>query len=359
MPKTTPLYQAHLSSNGKMVDFAGWQMPIHYGSQIQEHEAVRRHAGVFDVSHMTVIDITGPAAEDFLRYLLANDVASLKSGQALYSCLLNHDAGIIDDLIVYFVSVNHFRLVVNAATRAKDLAWLATQSGSYDITWVEQTDLAMLAVQGPKAISAALDCLPENSRSTVQELPRFSAVALDQWFIARTGYTGEDGLEIMLPGADAPELWLGLLGAGVKPAGLGARDTLRLEAGMSLYGQDMDESVTPLESGLSWTVAWEPEERDFIGRQALLKQKAAGLQNKMVGLRLLGRGVLRQGQKVLSDAGTGVVTSGSFSPSLRQSIGLARVPTTIGGRCQIDIRGKQVPAEVVKYPFVRNGKPLI
>ena len=359
MPKTTPLYQAHLSAGGKMVDFAGWQMPIHYGSQIQEHEAVRHTAGVFDVSHMTVVDIFGPAAQEFLRYLLANDVAGLKPGQALYSCMLNHDAGIIDDLIVYLVSPTQFRLVVNAATREKDLAWLATQSSNYEIEWVEQTDLAMLAVQGPDAISTTLKCLPENSREAIQELPRFSAVTSDQWFIARTGYTGEDGLEIILPGADAQELWRGLLAAGVIPTGLGARDTLRLEAGMSLYGQDMDEGVTPLESGLAWTVAWEAKARDFIGRQALLKQKAAGLQYKMVGLRLVGRGVLRKGQKVLLDAGTGEVTSGSFSPTLRQSIGLARVPISMGGQCQIDIRGKQVLAEVVKYPFVRNGKALI
>ncbi len=359
MPKTTPLYEEHLQAGGKMVDFAGWQMPIHYGSQIKEHEAVRSAAGIFDVSHMTVIDVSGSGAKDFLQFLLANDVATLALGQALYSCMLNFDAGVIDDLIVYSVALNQYRIVVNAATREKDLAWFRAQSSAYDVELVEKADLAMLAVQGPLALSKVLECLPAGARPLLQSLSRFSVMAFEQLFIARTGYTGEDGLEILLPGSHASDLWQKLLQVGVVPAGLGARDTLRLEAGMSLYGQDMDESVTPLESGLAWTVAWEPDDREFIGRQALLKQKAAGVQYKMVGICLLDKGVLRAGQKLLSDTGAGVVTSGSYSPTLKRSIGLARVAKDVGTQCKIEIRGKHVDAEIVKYPFVRNGKGLI
>ncbi|MBN1378341.1 MAG: glycine cleavage system aminomethyltransferase GcvT [Gammaproteobacteria bacterium] len=356
MSKQTPLYQQHLQAGGQMVDFAGWQMPIHYGSQIQEHQAVRSAAGLFDVSHMTVIDMAGPEAQVCLRTLLANDVTRLQPGGALYSCMLNPEGGVIDDLIVYWLGADQYRLVVNAATHDKDLAWISKQSQKFAQQHQERTDLAMLAVQGPLAIDKSIPLLPKELRDAVQSQPRFTAVQSGDWFIGRTGYTGEDGLEIILPATDAQNLWNGLLQAGVVPAGLGARDTLRLEAGMSLYGQDMDEQVSPLESGLGWTVAWEPQERQFIGRQALEQQKSDGVKRKMVGLRLQGGGVLRAGQKVISEAGEGLVTSGTFSPTLKQSIGLARVPKEIETRCEIEIRGKRVAAEVVKYPFVRNGK---
>jgi aminomethyltransferase len=247
-------------------------------------------------------------------------------------------------------------MVVNAATHDKDLAWISAQAAKYDVQIRERDELAMLAVQGPQARGKALPLLPQNSHDSVQSLPRFAAVQSDEWFIARTGYTGEDGLEIILPAADARKLWSSLLDAGVVPAGLGARDTLRLEAGMSLYGQDMDEQVSPLESGLGWTVAWEPQGRQFNGRQALEKLRAAGIKFKMAGIRLLDRGVLRAGQKLISDAGDGWVTSGTFSPTLKQSIGLARVPAASTDHCEIEIRGKRVAAEIVKYPFVRNGQ---
>jgi aminomethyltransferase len=356
MSKQTPLYEQHLQAGGQMVAFAGWQMPVHYGSQIQEHQAVRTAAGMFDVSHMTVIDISGSDSQVFLRKLLANDVSRLKPGTALYSCMLNPEGGVIDDLIVYWLTADRYRMVVNAATHDKDLAWISAQAEKFNVQLNERAELAMLAVQGPLAIEKALPLIPDAARGAVRVLRRFAAVQSGEWFIARTGYTGEDGLEIILPAADARELWYGLLRVGVVPAGLGARDTLRLEAGMSLYGQDMDEQVSPLESGLGWTVAWEPEDRNFNGRRALEKQRAAGINRKMIGVRLLDRGVLRAGQKLISDTGDGLVTSGTFSPTLKQSIGLARVPEKLTDRCEIEIRGKRVVAEVVKYPFVRNGQ---
>ena len=359
MSKQTPLFPEHVRAGGHMVDFAGWRMPVHYGSQIQEHEAVRSDAGVFDVSHMTVVDLSGTDSRVFLQKLLANDVARLNPGQALYSCMLNPSGGVIDDLIVYLREPDRYRLVVNAATREKDLAWISGQASDFDLSVRERADLAMLAVQGPAAIEKARPLLPDDCREAVSSLARFSATESGDWFIGRTGYTGEDGLEIILPAADAPGLWRGLLDNGVRPTGLGARDTLRLEAGMSLYGQDMDEEVTPLESGLAWTVAWQPDERDFIGRAVLERQRAAGVAHKMVGIVLLERGVLRAGQKLISKAGDGLITSGTFSPTLKRSIGLARVPVSMSMDCEIEVRGKKVAAKTVKYPFVRNGKVLI
>lgn len=359
MPQQTPLYPLHLQAGGKMVDFAGWLMPLHYGSQLSEHIAVRSAAGVFDVSHMTIIDLSGESARDYLRRLLANNAGNLTPGSALYSCMLNDNGGVIDDLIVYAVDNNRFRLVVNAATRAKDMAWMNAQAEGFGVQLAERAELAMLAIQGPYAIEKALPLLPVTDTAAVQVLSRFTFTQSGSWFIARTGYTGEDGLEIMLPADAACELWESLMSAGISPVGLGARDTLRLEAGMSLYGQDMDETVTPLESGLGWTVAWLPEERNFIGRQALQAQREGGVACKMTGLRLLGKGVLRAGQKVLSEAGVGRITSGTFSPTLKQSIALARVPRDTDSPCEIEIRDKKIAAELVKYPFVRNGQSLI
>ena len=299
MGNKTPLYQCHLDAGAKIVDFAGWDMPINYGSQIAEHEAVRTDAGMFDVSHMTVVDVSGAESKAFLQFLLANDVDRLRlPGKALYSCMLNEAGGVVDDLIVYFLRDNFYRVVINSATRAKDLAWIEKQAANFDVLVTVREDLAMIAVQGPNARAKANQAMGELA-ADLQDLGIFFMRQVGDMSVARTGYTGEDGYEIMLPAEQASTFWTQLLEAGVKPCGLGARDTLRLEAGMNLYGSDMDESVTPLESGLNWTVAWEPQERDFIGRQALEAQKQEGVKHKLVGLILRDKGVLRNHQKVI------------------------------------------------------------
>lgn len=355
-PQQTPLNATHREAGAKMVDFAGWDMPIHYGSQLKEHEIVRSDAGMFDVSHMVVIDITGEEAEPWLRHLLANDVAKLtEQGKALYSGLLNEQGGVIDDLIVYRTAWG-FRMVVNAGTRDKDLAWLHKQAAGRAVILTERAELAMIAVQGPNAVDKACQALKPEWVGSVLLLQPFHGLPFEDWFIARTGYTGEDGLEIMLPASEAPAFWRALTAAGVAPCGLGARDTLRLEAGMNLYGHDMDESISPLEAGMGWTIAWKPEERDFIGRAALTQQKADGVQFKQVGLVLEGKGVLREGMRVLADGAEGVITSGTFSPSLKFSVAIARVPVNTGATAQVNLRGTPTEVRVVKLPFVRHGK---
>jgi len=360
MSQKTVLYDKHVEYGGKLVDFAGWEMPVNYGSQIDEHHQVRKDAGMFDVSHMTVIDLTGEDVRAFLQHLLANDVARLKDpGKALYSCMLNHDGGVIDDLIVYYLNDGWYRMVVNAATRDKDLAWIDEQSAGYDVEINERADLAMIAVQGPHAREKAIEALPVDVVEAVSELDRFFGCDCGEWFVGRTGYTGEDGFEIMLPDTEAAAFWDGLAESGVKPCGLGARDTLRLEAGMNLYGSDMTETTSPLISGLGWTIAWEPEERDFIGRAALQKERDKGVTQKLVGLVLEDKGILRGHQTVVVEgAGEGMTTSGTFSPTLKQSIALARVPKQTGDRCQVEIRGKRLNARVVKPVFVRDGKAV-
>lgn len=360
MAQTTPLHAAHLAAQARMVDFGGWDMPINYGSQIEEHHAVRRSAGMFDVSHMTIVDLVGAEARDFLSRLLANDVAKLQTpGKALYSCMLNERGGVIDDLITYFLAEDRFRLVVNASTRDKDLAWIRGQAEGTSLTVRERDDLAMIATQGPEARSRVAETLPSASAEAVLALKPFSAGCAEDaahpWFVARTGYTGEDGFEIALPAEAAVAAWDRFVAAGIQPCGLGARDTLRLEAGMNLYGQDMDEDVSPLASGLAWTVAL-GDDRDFIGREALERQQAEGVAERLVGLVLEGRGVLRHGQEVITDQGKGVVTSGTFSPTLSKAIALARVPAGTAGEVAVDIRGKQLPARVVRPPFVRKGE---
>ncbi len=361
MADKTPLYETHVAMDARIVDFGGWDMPLHYGSQIEEHHAVRQVAGMFDVSHMTVVDITGPQTRGFLERLLANDVGKLKQpGKALYSCMLTPDGGVIDDLIVYFLADDRFRMVVNAATRAKDLAWLNEVAADFDVELTERPDLAMIAVQGPEARARAAECLPEEHRADALALTPFVGAEFGELFVARTGYTGEDGWEILV-GADAADRWWrAFADAGIRPCGLGARDTLRLEAGMNLYGTDMDESTSPLESALGWTVAWEPAGRDFVGRAALEAQRQEGAPRRLVGLLLEGRGVLRGHQKVeVPGLGEGEVTSGTFSPTLGRSIGLARVPAGVGETCQVEIRGKLLNARIVRPPFVRNGKPRV
>ncbi|APZ41896.1 glycine cleavage system aminomethyltransferase GcvT [Acidihalobacter ferrooxydans] len=357
MLQRTPIYSDHLAAGGKMVDFAGWDMPLHYGSQLEEHHQVRRDAGVFDVSHMTVVDLVGADARDYLRRLLANDVAKLKTpGKALYSCMLRPDGGVIDDLITYWLGGERYRVVVNAATHDKDLAWMQAQAAGFAVTLTERAELAMLAVQGPNARALAAGVLGGADAEAALALKPFTGVERGDRFVARTGYTGEDGFEIMLPATAASAFWRALLAAGVKPIGLGARDTLRLEAGMNLYGTDMDETISPLECGLNWTVAWEPVERVFIGREALEAQRAAGTARRFVGLVLEGRGVLRGHQRVQTPAGDGQTTSGTFSPTLGVAIALARLPAAAGDACEVDIRGKLHAARVVKPPFVRNGQ---
>ncbi|MDL5365094.1 glycine cleavage system aminomethyltransferase GcvT [Xanthomonas sp. NCPPB 2654] len=361
MTQKTILNDSHRALGAKMVDFGGWDMPIHYGSQIDEHHQVRSDAGMFDVSHMTVVDLHGSQVRGFLRHLLANSVDKLKQpGKALYTCMLNPQGGVIDDLIVYYMSDTFFRLVVNAATRVKDLAWIGEQAQAFGVEVREREDFAMIAVQGPNARAKVIGLLREDDRAAVQKLGRFAAfeatsadsVAL---FVARTGYTGEDGFEIVLPQQQAVAFWDALLQAGVKPAGLGARDTLRLEAGMNLYGQDMDETVSPYEAALAWTVTLD-EGRVFIGRDVLEAHKANGAPRQMIGLVMDDKGVLRHGQKVLTAQGEGEILSGTFSPTLGKAIAFARVPAGAPGEVRVDIRGKEVPVRVVKFPFVREGQ---
>ena len=356
MSKKTVLNDSHRALGARMVDFGGWDMPLNYGSQIEEHHQVRRDAGMFDVSHMTALDIHGAGARDFLRRLVANSVDKLKTpGKALYACMLDEQGGVIDDLIIYFLAEDRFRVVVNAATRDKDLAWIGRQAEGFAVDIRERRDLAIIAVQGPNARAKVAGLLSPEAAQAAMALGRFSACETDGMFIARTGYTGEDGFELMLPVEAAADLWQRLLAAGVAPAGLGARDTLRLEAGMSLYGQDMDESVSPFEAGLGWTVALDAG-RDFIGRAALEAQKAAGVPRQVVGLVLDEKGVLRHGQGVQTAAGAGEITSGTFSPTLGKAIALARVPAGELGQVSVDVRGRQLPVRVVKYPFVREGQ---
>lgn len=358
MAQQTVLIHKHIEAGAKVVDFHGWDMPLHYGSQIEEHHVVRTDAGMFDVSHMTIVDLTGARTREFLRYLVANDVAKLTvKGKALYTGMLNEAGGVIDDLIVYFLSEEYFRLVVNSATREKDLAWINQQALPFGVTVTERPEFAMIAVQGPNAKAKVATLLSAEQQALVAGMKPFFGVQAGDLFIATTGYTGEDGYEIALPNEMAADFWQQLLDAGVKPAGLGARDTLRLEAGMNLYGQDMDETVSPLAANMGWTIAWEPSDRQFIGRAALESQRAAGT-FKLVGLVMEQKGVLRHGQRVVVAGGEGEITSGTFSPTLGFSIAMARVPASVGDTAEVDIRGKLVPVQVVKPNFVRFGKKV-
>ncbi|MCW3171467.1 glycine cleavage system aminomethyltransferase GcvT [Shewanella subflava] len=361
MASKTVLFNKHLESNAKMVDFHGWEMPINYGSQIEEHHAVRQDAGMFDVSHMTVVDVTGTDACAFLRKLLANDVAKLTvAGKALYGGMLDENAGIIDDLITYYLTDTHYRVVVNSATREKDLAWINKQAAAFDVTITERPELAMIAVQGPNAKAKAAKVFNAEQNAAVEGMKPFFGVQSGSLFIATTGYTGEAGYEIIVPETEAEALWQALLDVDVRPCGLGARDTLRLEAGMNLYGLDMDESINPLAANMGWTVAWEPSDRDFIGRAALTQLKAAGT-DKLVGLVMEEKGVLRHDMPVFFTDENGVehqgaITSGTFSPTLGYSIAMARVPNGIGAVAEVEMRKKRVAVKVIAPSFVRNGK---
>ena len=362
MTNKTVLHAKHLEAGAKMVDFYGWEMPINYGSQIEEHHAVRKDAGMFDVSHMTIVDVQGVDSQDFLRRLVINDVAKLDvAGKALYTGMCNLEGGVIDDLIVYFFSNTDYRLVVNSATRVKDLAWINEQASAFDVAITERPEFAMIAVQGPQAKAKVATLLDAEQRAAVEGMKPFFSVQAGDLFIATTGYTGENGYEIALPADQAADLWQQLLDVGVKPCGLGARDTLRLEAGMNLYGLDMDESVSPLAANMAWTISWEPEDRNFNGREVLAAQRAAGDQPKLVGLVLEEKGVLRTGLKVITDAGEGVITSGTFSPTLGYSIAMARIPRSValGSTVEVEMRKKLVKVKVIKPSFVRNGKKVL
>lgn len=337
-----------------MVDFAGWTLPIRYGSLVEEHQAVREKAGMFDVSHMTVVDIEGPDARSALRRLLSNDVDRIKQdGQAIYGCMLDEDGGIIDDLITYRIEDGFYRLIVNAATRVTDLEWINARLGDFDVRVTERDDLAMIAVQGPQAMDIVVRI---TGAKAIEDLKPFRALLHGDLFIARTGYTGEDGCEIVLPGDLADALFRELARNEVRPCGLGARDSLRLEAGLNLYGQDMDRGTTPLESNLAWTVALEPGDRDFIGRSALEARKAAGLERKLVGLVLDAGGVPRSGARVVTPHGDGIVTSGGFGPTVERPIAMARIPVEAEGQVEVELRGRRLKARIVKLPFVRKGR---
>ncbi|AJG21431.1 glycine cleavage system aminomethyltransferase GcvT [Cupriavidus basilensis] len=375
--QATPLNAIHRALSARMVDFGGWDMPVNYGSQIEEHHAVRTDAGMFDVSHMCVVDLNGEHVRAFLRGLLANNVDKLQTpGKALYSCMLDEKGGVIDDLIVYFFAEDHFRLVVNAGTANNDIEWIAARNAATN-SGVRITPrrgdnapdgvapLAIVAVQGPNARAKVWNAFPSTQPS--EALKPFNAVvvqdpALGEVMVARTGYTGEDGFELVVPAENVAGLWEKLIAEGVRPAGLGARDTLRLEAGMNLYGQDMDIHTSPLNAGLAWTVDLQSE-RDFTGKAALV---AGGKTQQFVGLILRpangkAGGVLRAHQKVITPAGEGEITSGTFSPSLSQSIAFARLPldVALGAEVQVEIRDRKLAATVVKLPFVRNGKALV
>lgn len=360
MAQHTPLHATHVAAGARMVDFAGWDMPVNYGSQIEEHHAVRRDAGMFDVSHMLALDLEGSGARAFLRGLIANDVAKLtEPGKALYACMLNDQGGVIDDLIVYFLSDTSYRIVVNAGTADKDVAWIRQRMAATNTaaTLSTRRDLAMIAVQGPNARARTWTAIPGTEGASAA-LKVFQSTQFGDIFIARTGYTGEDGFELTLPATKAAAIWAALAAAGVKPCGLGARDTLRLEAGMALYGNDMDEGVSPLDAGLAWTVDFKDESRDFVGKAALVTN---GPRRQTIGLILVDKGILRSHQKVFTAQGEGETTSGTFSPTLERSIALARLPLGVmpGDAVEVDIRGKRLKALVVKAPFARNGKAMV
>lgn len=370
MAHKTPLNAAHRQLNARMVNFGGWDMPVNYGSQIEEHHDVRNDCGMFDVSHMCPMDLAGADARAFLSRLVANDVAKLmQPGKALYSAMLTPEGTVIDDLIIYYQNEQLFRLVVNAGTAVKDLAWMQSCAKDWgmQVTITPLRDdlsssatparaLGMIAVQGPNARAKVWAVFPQ-LKAASETLGPFFGCPVGNWFVGRTGYTGEDGFELMVPAAETEAAWNALLAAGVKPCGLGARDTLRLEAGMNLYGNDMDDTVSPLDAGLGWTIAMK-DTRNFVGREALTIQ---GQRYQFLGLVLLDKGVLRGHQKVLAVQGEGEITSGTFSPTLEQSIALARLPmgVAIGDTVEVDVRGKLLKARVVKPVFARKGKSLI
>ncbi len=364
----TPLHAQHVAAGAKMVNFGGWDMPIDYSGKglgvIKEHLAVRRAAGLFDVSHMGEVDIVGSGALAFLQRVTSNDVAKLQDGHAQYSALPMPTGAPVDDIIVYRFSAERFLLVVNASNRAKDVAWLQSQGAQGCEINDRSDEFALLALQGPKA-AGILQTLTKAELASVGYY-KFTTgtVAGLAATMARTGYTGEDGFEIMVKAAEGPALWDALLAAGsadgLVPAGLGARDTLRLEAKMCLYGNDIDETTTLVEAGLGWITCVEPHKGDFNGRSVLAEQKAKGTSRKLVGFEMKDRGIARHGYPVLvAGKPVSTVTSGSMAPFLEKNIGLAYVPSehaAVGSPLGIEIRGASVAAEIVRTPFYKRAK---
>jgi aminomethyltransferase len=363
--RRTPLYEAHRRLGARMVDFGGWSMPLQYSGILDEHRATRRAVGVFDVSHMGEIRFRGPRAAEAVQRLVTNDVGRLADGRAFYTVACLASGGIVDDLIVYRISSDDFLIVVNASNLAKDRAWFELHAGKLCDVRDVSDETALVAFQGPGAARA----LAPLTSLELGALPSFGFVSVTdvagvRVSIARTGYTAEDGFEIFCAATDAEKLWNSLIdaahAAGGKPAGLGARDTLRLEGRLALYGNDLDETTTPLEAGLGWVVKLDRAE--FIGREALRAQLATGLTRKLAGFVMTGRGIARHGYGIFDDAGNacGQVTSGGPAPTLEKNVGMGYVPTRLdvpGARLSIDCRGKRVDAEVVKGPFYKRGKP--
>lgn len=354
--KKTALYDEHIKANAKIINFFNWSMPINYGSQLKEHNYVRNDAGMFDVSHMSIVDLKGRVSYDFLRYLLANDIAKINKNKSLYSVMLNASGGIIDDLIIYCIADNHYRMVINAACSEKDLNWINTNAKDFQVDIDPLNDYAIIAVQGPNAVDKTIKAAPK--LKAAKNLTKFSNIIIDDIFIARIGYTGEDGFEIMLKNNPALSLWKQLLKVGIKPCGLGARDTLRLEAGFNLYGNEMNEQTTPLETNLIWSVDFKDNNRKFIGKESLKKQLKLGVKNQLKGMILTTKGVLRNNQEVFTNKGIGKVTSGSFSPTLNKAIAFVSVPTAADSAVEVKLRAEKVKAKLIKMPFYKNGKIL-
>jgi len=356
--KRTPLYETHRRHGARFVDFGGWEMPVQYSGILAEHAAVRSAAGLFDVSHMGEIELRGPAALAAAQEMTANDVAKLADGQAQYSLLLLPSGGIVDDIMVYRLAAQRILLCVNAGNVDKDLAWIREHRGAAEVVDRSQ-ETALLALQGPHATAA----LAKLTAVDVAALPRFACVEIEaagvRVLAARTGYTGEDGWELFVTAEDAARLWDDIIGTGgVEPVGLGARDTLRLESALPLYGNDLDETTTPLEARLGWVARL--EKPSFIGRDALLAQRAAGIQRKLCGFTVSGRGIARHGHAISYDGVTiGQVTSGTQSPTLGKAIGLGYLPpgrAAVGTELGIDVRGRSIPAQVTPLPFYRRSQ---
>ena len=343
-----------------MVDFHGWSMPINYGSQINEHNSVRENCGIFDVSHMTILDFKGDDAETFVRKLISNDIKKLTEPYAgLYSAMVNEQGGVIDDLIAYKME-NGYRLVVNCATRGEDLKWISSKSLNFKVEMTERDDLSMIAVQGPRSLDVLSSC-PAPIVRALESKKRQQGVYGNNMFATKTGYTGEIGFEVILPHEQAVNLWQNAIDAGAVPVGLGARDTLRLEAGMNLYGFEMDESITPFECNMSWTVDFSDTDRDFYGKKALENILKEENYNELVGIMLDERTILRQGQKLWFNENKdldGIVTSGTYSPTLKKPIALARIPKADLKSCFTEVRDKKVFAKIGSPKFIKEGKEI-
>ncbi|MDA9659660.1 glycine cleavage system aminomethyltransferase GcvT [Pseudomonadota bacterium] len=349
----TPLHNAHIQLGAKMVNFSNWEMPISYSSLIKEHNAVRNAAGIFDVSHMSVFDFDGGNQIAFFKKIFANDIKKIyKDNKAIYGALLNEEGGILDDLIIYHAN-NKFRLVSNCSTREQNKQWLEKHAVEFGVKVMERSDMGILAIQGPNALKKILEIKEIDAQ--VNTLQSFGCMFEGDKLYARTGYTGEDGLELIVPTQDINNLWDQALEMGCIPVGLGARDTLRLEAGLNLYGNDMTINNHPYESNLGWTIDMSDKHRKFIGKDALLSIDQSKSQ-KIVGIILLDKGVLRSGYEITHEQGKGVVLSGSYSPTLQSSIGLARVDQGYKENGKVMIRNKVLNIDFVSPRFLGQGK---